>query len=72
MEYNKLRGRIIEKFGTIDKFADFLDKSRVTVSNKLNGKSKFTRDDIIFWSSALKISQDEIGSYFFEESVYNV
>lgn len=71
MEYNKLRGRIIEKFGTIEKFADFLDKSRITVSNKLNGKSNFSRDDIIFWSSALEISQDEIGSYFFEESLYS-
>jgi len=72
MEYNKLRGRIIEKFGTIEKFADFLDKSRITVSNKLNGKSNFSRDDIIFWSSALEISQDEIGSYFFEESLYSL
>ena len=72
MEYNKLRGRIIEKFGTIEKFADFLEKSRITVSNKLNGKSNFSRDDIIFWSSALGISQDEIGSYFFDESVYKM
>lgn len=72
MEYNKLRGRIIEKFGTIEKFADFLGKSRITVSNKLNGKSNFSRDDIIFWSSALEISQDEIGSYFFEESLYSL
>ena len=66
MEYNKLRGRIIEKFGTIEKFAEFLDISRITVSNKLNGKSKFTRDDILFWSSALKITQDDIGCYFFD------
>ena len=66
MEYNKLRGRIIEMFGTIEKFAEFIGITRVTVSNKLNGKSKFTRDDILFWSSALKIAQDDIGCYFLD------
>ena len=66
MEYNKLRGRIIEMFGTIEKFAEFIGITRVTVSNKLNGKSKFTRDDILFWSSALKIAQDDMGCYFFD------
>ena len=66
MKYNKLRGRIIEKFGTIEKFADALGITRITVSNKLNDKSNFSRDDIILWASALEVSQDNIGSYFFE------
>lgn len=64
--FNKLRGRIVEKYGTIDSFAAKLGITRVTVSNKLNGKSKFTRDDILIWSSALGITQDDLGSYFFE------
>lgn len=67
MKYNKLRGRIIEKFGTIEKFADALGITRITVSNKLNDKSNFSRDDIILWASALEVSQDNIGSYFFED-----
>ena len=67
MKYNKLRGRIIEKFGTIEKFADALGITRITVSNKLNDKSNFSRDDIILWASVLEVSQDNIGSYFFED-----
>ncbi len=37
-EYLKLRGRIIEKYGTIGAFADEVGISRTQMSKKLQGK----------------------------------
>lgn len=64
-EYRKLRGRIIEKFGSQGKFAEFLNVSEVTVSNKLRGVTQFSQDDIVNWCEALEIPLDEAGAYFF-------
>ena len=36
--YNKLRGRIVEKFGTQDKFAEALNVTKQWVSMKMTGK----------------------------------
>ena len=63
--YNKLRGRIIEKFGTIEKFSVSLGVTFETVSKKLNNKVSFSQKDIISWSDKLDIISDDIGSYFF-------
>lgn len=63
--YNKLRGKIVEKFGTQGDFAEFLHVSEVTVSKKLNGKVQFDQDDIISWCDALDIPILEAGNYFF-------
>lgn len=65
-EYRKLRGRIMEKFGTQESFADAIGRSRVSVSQKLNGKTGFDKSAIELWSKALEIPVSEIGSYFFE------
>ena len=67
--YNKLRGRIIEKYGSIEKFADNLGLSQTSVSKKLNNKSGFSRDDIFKWSDLLEISKDDFVSYFFDNEV---
>ena len=64
-DYSKLRGRIVEKFGTISAFTKALGSSTVTVSAKLNNKSGFSRGDIEHWSELLKIPSSEIGLYFF-------
>ena len=63
--YNKLKGRIVEKFGTQGNFADFLGISEVTVSKKLNGKVEFGQGDIILWCDALDIPIVNAGEYFF-------
>lgn len=65
LTYRKLRGRIIEKFGTLAAFADALELSRVAVSNKLNGRSYFNQADMVKWGDLLEISADEIADYFF-------
>lgn len=64
-KYNKLRGRITEKYGNQGKFADALEKSENTVSRKLNGVVAFSHDDIVIWSGMLDIDNSEIGEYFF-------
>lgn len=63
--YNKLRGRIIETYGSQDKFAEKLGTSRNSVSKKMNCKTGFSQADIVKWSLLLNIKIDEYGEYFF-------
>ena len=65
MERNKLRGRIIEKFETQEKFAEALGITPGTVSKKLRNESKLTREEIIEWGNLLEIPKDDLPSYFF-------
>lgn len=64
-EYKKLRGRIIEIYGTQGKFAEALGTTDNTVSRKMNMATSFSTDDIVKWSELLNIPKDEIGDYFF-------
>lgn len=64
--YAKLRGRIIEKFGSQGAFAEALGIHQNTVCRKLNGKVAFTRDDMLIWAHLLGIDQANISDYFFE------
>lgn len=45
--YNKLRGRIIEMYGTQGKFAEKLGISKNSVSKKMNCQTEFSQADII-------------------------
>lgn len=65
--YNKLRGRIIEKFGNQGAFAEKLGISRQWVSVKLNNKSEFSQSEILKWCDVLEISEREIVDYFFAQ-----
>lgn len=65
--FAKIRGRIVEIFGTQSRFAEALGMSEVTVICKLSKKSNFTLNDIKRWSELLKIPIEEIGIYFFAE-----
>lgn len=63
-DYSKLKGRIIEKFGSNKAFAQALGKSEVLVSKKLNNKSEFSRKTMLEWGDKLDISADEFGVFF--------
>lgn len=67
--YSKLRGRIVEKYGTLSNFAKELGKPIQTISTKLNNKVGFTREDILTWARLLDISESELGAYFFDINV---
>lgn len=68
-DYRKLKGRIIEKYGSQLNFADAYGISENTLSLKMHNKVRFTSDDIIAISDMLDIPENEIGSYFFTKQV---
>ena len=67
MNYSKLKGRIVEKFGSQGRFAKYLGITEQTVTAKLNGRSRFTQEDIIAWCNALDIEAGDVGDYFFTQ-----
>lgn len=64
-KYNKLKGRITEKFGTRSNFAKALNLSENSLSLKLNCKTGFSQEDIDKWAELLDITIEEYGLYFF-------
>lgn len=68
-DYSKLRGRIVEKFGSQSKFAEHIKLTQNTVSRKMNSDIGLSRADIMEWCQALDIRKEEIGSYFFTVKV---
>jgi len=68
-DYRKLKGRIIEKYGSQSNFAAAYGISENTLSLKMCNKVRFTSDDIIAISDMLDIPENEIGSYFFTKQV---
>lgn len=70
-DFSKLRGRIVEKFGTCAAFAAAAGFTEPTLSAKLNNKSMFTMVEIhtIIQPELLDIPADEIGVYFFTPEV---
>lgn len=71
-DYNRLRGRIVEKFGTQIIFARKLGVSQRTLSLKLNNKVYFSQDEITKCSDLLEIPSSEIQDYFFEKKVQDI
>ena len=63
--YDKLRGKIIEKYGSQEKFAEVIGISSNSMSKKMNGKTGFSQKDIVKWSSLLGIDESEFAVYFF-------
>lgn len=64
-EYRLLRGRIVQKYGTMSEFANALGVAKQTISAKLTGKIGITRKDIELWSELLEIPKSDYGEYFF-------
>lgn len=63
--YSKLKGRIIELFGSQTAFAEHLGRNDAYVSRYLSGSASFTQKVIELWREALQISIEDIGHYFF-------
>lgn len=64
-DYSKLRGRIVEKCGTIDRFSQLIGTHRTNVSFKLNNKVDFTQREIAAICNVLDIPLNELSPYFF-------
>lgn len=63
--YNKLRGRIVEKYGTQANFAQAIGISTNAMSNKMTCKTGMSQEDIEQWSVLLDISRKSYWEYFF-------
>ena len=69
-ETSKLKGKIVEVFGSQRDFAKAVNKSQAFVSGVLNGKAYLEQRDIVLWASVLGISESEFGPYFFTRIVH--
>ncbi len=67
--FKRLRGKIIEKYGSQAKFAESLGVSQNSLSRKMNNKTRFSSNDVIKIKELLGIPDNEINSYFFNMEV---
>ena len=63
--YSKLRGRIVEKFGSQQAFAMELGIGDCTISTKLNNHTYFTQEEIAKAIRILDIDPADVSTYFF-------
>ena len=66
MPHAKLRGRIVEKYGSLQAFGKTTGVSMTSIYNKINGKTFFTRDEVLKWCKLLDLEIADIGTYFFD------
>lgn len=67
--YSKLKGRIVEKFGTQNKFAEVNNMSNRSMSLKLNNGIGLSQEEILDWCEKLEICTNDIPTYFFTRKV---
>ena len=68
-DYAKLKGKIVEVFGSRIEFAKHIGMSKTTVCHKMSGKRCWTQPEIMRAVIALHIEVDEIPEYFFKKKV---
>lgn len=64
-DYSKLKGKIVEVFGTYRKFAEVMGLSERTISLKLNGKIFWKQNEIQKAVEILGLQIEEMQDYFF-------
>ena len=68
-DYSKVRGRIVEKFGTQQAFEKVLGVSSHTLSLKMNNRIPFGQDEINKIITLLQDTPQDIKAYFFTKEV---
>lgn len=71
-DYSKLKGKIIEVFGSQYRFAEAMGWSERTTTLKMNNARCWKQPDICKASSLLGIEYYEIPEYFFKEKVQSI
>ena len=71
MSYSKLKGRIVEKFGTQSAFAAAMGWREALLSAKLNNKSQWSFNEVMKACGLLCIPLDEAHLYFFCDNSYD-
>lgn len=69
IDTSKLRGRIVEKCGTLQTFAEQMGINGATVTKKLAGRSAWDQQEIIRAVKVLELENADILDYFFNEKV---
>lgn len=69
---SKLRGRIIEKFGTLSAFSKAVKKSLAFISQYMNGKKQLDQSTMEEWINVLDIPTEDIKLYFFVPKVHDM
>ena len=67
---SKLRGRIVEKYGTQLAFSRAINGSMGFISEYLQGHRTLSQSTITKWADALDISAEEIPIFFFTKKVH--
>lgn len=68
-DFSKLRGRIIEKFGSCDRFAVAMGRSKVWLSARLNNAVQWRAAEMREAARLLEIPEAEIPTYFLAPKV---
>ena len=64
-EYRKLKGKIVEMYGSQRAFSEAAGITPQSLSLKLTGKSEISKKDRDLWARLLDIRFEEYLSYFF-------
>lgn len=67
--YSKLKGKIIEMYGTQSSFLENISMSNTTFIKKMNNEGYFSQPEIEEIITVLKVSKDDIVNYFFDKKV---
>lgn len=70
--YSKLRGRIVEKYGSQSDFAKALGCSERTLSFKMTGKRPWKQTEILSAIKLLGLTEEDIQDYFFTLEVQKI
>lgn len=68
-DYSKLKGRVIEKYGSYSRFLKDLNMSMQLFNKRVNNITQFNSSEIKKISQLLEINDNEITTYFFTEKV---
>lgn len=65
--YDKLKGRMVEKCYTYEKFAKAIGIAPITFAKKIANQYDFKQGEIAKTCEVLDLRREEIPKYFFEE-----
>lgn len=68
-DFSKLRGRIVEKFGSCARFAAAMGHSKVWLSSRLNNAVQWRAEEMREAARLLEIPAEEIPAYFLTPKV---
>lgn len=68
-DYRKLRGRMVEEYGSCSAVAKRIGMTSANMSHRLNGRVEFSSTEIFNLMNELKIDGHDIITYFFTRRV---